>query len=216
MHNHIGTLILNNKGRGFLKKDNKQNKEEKDITIPYNFIDSSLPQDKVEVQTFPNPNKWGEIEGKVIRIIERYKTDFAGTIKEIKNNIITVIPDNSKLNCIFETADNNNFEINQKILFKIDFNKNPKVLINKTINDKGYTDIDIKRTFYGEIIKIFGIKGENNAEMHAIVEDFGFKIDHNAQTELDAKKATEEYGKITEEEIKKRLDVRDVWSFFCC
>ncbi len=213
MHNFIGTLILNNKGKGFLRRENAD-KEEKNIAIPYNFIDSSLPQDKVEVQTFPHPNKWGDIEGKVTRIIERYKENFAGTIKEIQDGKIIVIPDNNKLNCIFEVTKNksDNFQINQKVLVKIDYNNRPKVIINKKQNDLGYTEIDVNRTFYGEIIKVFGLKGENNAEMHAIVEDFGFNVNHNPETEIDAKKAVEEYGKITDEELSHRLDMREVWT----
>ena len=213
MHNYIGTLILNNKGKGFLRKE-KISKEEKDIAIPHNFIDSSLPQDKVEIQTFPHPNKWGETEGKVIRIIERYKDSFSATIKEIKGNIVIATPDNNKLNCIFEIKQNENnpIEINKKVLVKIDYNKTPKIIINKTINDRGYTDITVNRTFYGSISKIFGNKGENNAEMYAIVEDFGFDIGHKPETETDAKKAVEEYGKITQEEIAKRLDMRNVWT----
>jgi ribonuclease R len=213
MHNFIGTLILNNKGKGFLRKE-KENKDEKDIAIPYNFIDSSLPQDKVEIQTFPHPNKWGEIEGKVIKVIERYKKDFSATIKEIKGDIIIAIPDNSKLHCIFEIkkTDKIDIDINKKVLIRIDYNKNPKVIVNKTINDRGYTDIDIQRTFYGDIAKIFGDKGENNAEMHSIVADFGFDIEHKPETETDAKKAVEEYGTITPEEVAKRLDMRGIWT----
>lgn len=213
MHNFIGTLILNNKGKGFLRKE-KTNPEEKDISIPYNFIDSSLPQDKVEIQTFPHANKWGEIEGKVVKIIERYKTDFSATVKEINGNFIIAQPDNSKLNCIFEikkTAEDK-IEVNKKVLVKIDFQKKPNIIINKTINDRGYTDIEMRRTFYGDIVKIFGDKGENNAEMHSIVADFGFDIEHKPETETDAKKAVEEFGKITEEEVTKRLDMRGVWT----
>ncbi len=213
MHNFIGTLILNNKGKGFLRRENVD-KEEKNIAIPYNFIDSSLPQDKVEVQTFPHPNKWGDIEGKVTRIIERYKENFAGTIKEIQDGKIIVVPDNNKLNCIFEIAKNksDNFEINQKVLVKIDYSKKPKVIINKKQNPMGYTEIEVDRTFYGSIIKVFGLKGENNAEMHAIVEDFGFNVNHNPETDIEAQKSVEEYGKITDEEVKKRLDMRGVWT----
>lgn len=213
MHNFIGTLILNNKGKGFLRKE-KTTPEEKDIAIPYNFIDSSLPQDKVEIQTFPRANKWGEIEGKVVKIIERYKTDFSATVKEIKGDIIIAQPDNNKLNCTFEikkTAESK-IEINKKVLVKIDFTKTPKVIVNKTINDRGYTDIEVKRIFYGDIKQIFGDKGENNAEMYSIVADFGFDIQHKLETETDAKKAVEEFGKITEEEVSKRLDMRGVWT----
>ncbi len=213
MHNYIGTLILNNKGKGFLRRDDVE-KEDKNIAIPYNFIDSSLPQDKVEVKTFPHPNKWGEIEGKVTRIISRYKENFSATIKEVLDHKIIAIPDNSKLNCVFEIKNDsdNKFEVNQKVLVKIDYNKNPKVTIEKKENNLGFMEIKVDRTFYGNIIKVFGNKGENNAEMYAIVEDFGFNTVHNPQTEIDAKKAVEEYGKITDEELSHRLDMRNVWT----
>lgn len=213
MHNFIGTLILNSKGKGFLRKE-KADKTEKDIAIPFNFIDSSLPQDRVEIQTFPKPNKWGEIEGKVVKVIERYKADFSATIKEVRDNVIIAQPDNSKLGCMFELAKNDRFEVhpNQKVLVHINYAKTPKVVVNKTVNDRGYTDIDVKRTFYGEVSKIFGEKGENNAEMHSIVADSGFAIEHSPETEADAKKAVDEFGKITPEEAAKRLDMRGVWT----
>ena len=213
MHRFIGQLILNNKGKGFLRKE-KANKEDKDIAIPHNFVDSALPQDKVEIETFPRANKWGEIEGKVVKIIERYKTDFSATITEIKGNTIIAKADNTKLNCIFEVTNSNNLEIgiNKKVLVELDFTKTPKVIVDKKINDRGYTDITVSRTFFGTVKKIFGDKGENNAEMFSIVEDFGFNIGHNPQTEADAKAAVEEFGKITEEEVSKRLDMRGVWT----
>ncbi|MBC7766522.1 VacB/RNase II family 3'-5' exoribonuclease [Arenimonas sp.] len=213
MHHFIGQLILNNKGKGFLRKE-KTNKEEKDIAIPHNFIDSSLPLDKVEIETFPHANKWGEIEGKVVKIIERYKTDFSATIIELKKDIIIAQPDNNKLNCIFEILNPQNLEIglNKKILVSLDFLRTPKVIINKVMNDRGYTDILVNRTFYGNVSQVFGDKGENNAEMHSIVADFGFNVEHSQQTEIDAKNAVEEYGKFTEDEISKRLDMRGVWT----
>ncbi|MBC7981704.1 ribonuclease R [Candidatus Parcubacteria bacterium] len=213
MHRFIGQLILNSKGKGFLRKE-KANKEDKDIAIPHNFIDSSLPQDKVEIETFPHANKWGEIEGKVVKIIERYKTDFSATIKEIKGDIIVAQPDNNKLNCTFEIQNSKNFEVgvNKKILVTLDFSKNPKVIVKKVVNDRGYTDITVNRTFYGNISQIFGDKGENNAEMHSIVADFGFSVLHTPQTEEDAKAAVEEFGKITDEEASKRLDMRGIWT----
>jgi len=209
----IGQLILNNKGKGFLRKE-KANKEEKDIAIPHNFVDSALPQDTVEIETFPRANKWGEIEGKVTKIITRYKSDFSATIKEINGDVIIAKADNNKLNCIFEVQNTNNLEIgiDKKVLITLDFNKAPKVIVTKVVNDRGYTDMDIKRTFYGTVSKVFGDKGENNAEMFSIVEDFGFNIGHNPETEAEAKKAVEEFGKITEEEVAKRLDMRGVFT----
>ncbi len=62
----------------------------------------------------------------------------------------------------------------------------------------------------GEVIDILGKKGENNAEIHAILAEFGLPYKYPANVE----KAAEKIGAgITDEVIAQRLDMRDVTTF---
>lgn len=203
-----GKIALNNKGKGFLR----QIDVEKDIAILSHFIDSALPQDEVIIEIFPTPNKWGEIEGKVVEILSRYKTDFSATIIEKKNGQLLAVFDNTKINAVCVLQEQDEKLIGKKVLLTIDFNKKPQVIVEKKINERGYTDISVSRTFYGSIKEIFGDKGENNAEMHAIVSDFGFSISHTPAVEADAAETVAKHGVITEKDIQERIDMRNIWT----
>ncbi|WP_300507077.1 ribonuclease R [uncultured Duncaniella sp.] len=62
----------------------------------------------------------------------------------------------------------------------------------------------------GEVIDILGRSGENNAEIHAILAEFGLPYKYPAAVE----KAADKIGAgITEEVIAQRLDMRDVLTF---
>lgn len=62
----------------------------------------------------------------------------------------------------------------------------------------------------GEVIDILGKAGENNTEIHAILAEFGLPYKYPASVE----KAADKIGAgITEEEIARRIDMRDVLTF---
>ncbi|MBC7757894.1 MAG: ribonuclease R, partial [Phormidesmis sp. FL-bin-119] len=62
----------------------------------------------------------------------------------------------------------------------------------------------------GTITHVLGMQGENNAEMNAILADYGFPLEFPAQVEKEANEIPE---KITAEEIAKRRDFRNVLTF---
>ena len=62
----------------------------------------------------------------------------------------------------------------------------------------------------GRIIEVLGKAGENNAEMHAILAQFGLPIHFPAAVEREAQAIPDA---IPEEEIKKRRDMREVATF---
>ena len=70
-----GILALNNKDKGYvrpLQTSTTPSKKEDSIGIPPQFILDALPGDTVIVDTFPKPNKWGEIEGKITEIQKKF------------------------------------------------------------------------------------------------------------------------------------------------
>ena len=62
----------------------------------------------------------------------------------------------------------------------------------------------------GKVIDILGKTGENNAEMHAILAEYGLPYVYPAAVEKAAEKLM---PGITEEEVSRRLDMRDVLTF---
>ena len=62
----------------------------------------------------------------------------------------------------------------------------------------------------GEVVDVLGKNGENNAEMHAILAEFGLPYRYPASVEAAADKIG---AGITPEEVAKRVDMRDVTTF---
>ncbi|MEN9604514.1 MAG: hypothetical protein RJB39_199 [Candidatus Parcubacteria bacterium] len=216
-----GVIAFNIKGGGYVKIPAENKADEKSITIPVQFTGSALPYDTVLISTFPEPNKWGETEGKVVKIIERNSSAFVGVITDIKADHITARPDNQKLHCSFslsrahphkESATRDTPEVGDKILIHLDWNIEPKVTVTKTTNAEGYPRTEVSRTFYGHVEKIFGKHGEHNVEMEAIVVSAGFEIGHSPEVEADAARSVKEHGTLTPEELRTRRDVRNVWT----
>lgn len=67
-----------------------------------------------------------------------------------------------------------------------------------------------EKTPNGEVVKILGRVGENNAEIHAILAEYGLPYSYPEEIEKAANKI--EAG-ITSEEVRKRVDMRDVVTF---
>jgi ribonuclease R len=217
-----GVLALNNKGKGYVRPLQSEAgqkavfspKKEDSIVIPLQFISDALPGDTVVVDTFPKPNKWGEIEGKVTKVESRGSSKFVAIITEVAPNRIVAKPDNQKLTCAFTLMHDTAFPVQkgQKVLVEIQWSKKPYVTVQKKQTPEGYINTEITREFYGKVTEIFGMQGEHQAEMRSIVAAAGFDIEHSPEVEADAARAVEQYGTMTDEELAKRRDFRDVWT----
>lgn len=62
----------------------------------------------------------------------------------------------------------------------------------------------------GEVVEVLGLEGENDTEMHAILAEYGLPHSYPADVEAVAEKIG---AGITAEEVRKRLDMRDVLTF---
>ena len=68
----------------------------------------------------------------------------------------------------------------------------------------------INRSPVGKIIDVLGASGDNNVEMHAILAEFGLPYSYPESLEKLANKIS---GRITEREISKRKDFRNITTF---
>jgi len=163
-----------------------------DVFIASNNTYKALNNDKVRVRLFPK-RKNKKTEGEIIEIIERFKTHFVGTIK-LHEKFAFFIPDNkSNTTDIYIPLDQlNNAKPGEKVIAEMtewpDEARNP----------------------FGKITKILGKEGENNVEIHAILEEYNLPYTFEKKVIEEAKKIHEN---IEYKEIKLRKDFRDILTF---
>ena len=162
------------------------------IFIPERKIGTAMLNDKVKVFMYAH-RKGKEPEGEVVEILRRAQDTFVG---------------------ILEVSDNFAFlNVQSKVL-------NSDILIPKAKLKGGKTGqkalvriIEWKHTMkspVGEVIDVLGNKGDNDAEMHAILAEYGLPYKYPENVEAAAEKI--EAG-ITPQEISKRRDMRSVTTF---
>ena len=132
-------------------------------------------------------------EAAVTEILKRSDKTFVGTLQVQKGYAYLLTEDRTLANDIFI----------------------PKEYLKKgKTGDKAVVRIvewpDKAKNPIGKVVDILGKTGENTAEMHAILAEYGLPYTYPAQVEKAAEKLT---PGITEEEIARRIDMRDVLTF---
>ncbi|MCX6715709.1 MAG: ribonuclease R [Candidatus Taylorbacteria bacterium] len=189
-----GVISTIAKGAGFI--DDPDPKKES-IYIEPGFLNTALNGDTVEVLLKQVSSRGKtEVQGEVVRVIERAKTAYVGTVAYDKS-ICQIIPDDKKM------------------YVKIDISSRDAVGLKD--NDKVYVKLlpwtDPKKNPEGKVLKILGKKGENNVEMESIVLDKGFAIGFPKEVEDEATQIGLNQKNISAEEIAKRRDIRSTLTF---
>ncbi len=182
----IGPISVNTKGVGFFDPNPEEKNRENNIEIQSKDINRALHGDTVEIELTGEKIK-NRIQGKVVKVIQRAKDEFVGVLIEREGKTF-VAPDDQRLYVDIPVPNQDKSKIGSKVLVKI-------------------VDWD---TLTGEILKVIGVKGENNTEMESIILERGFRIEFPHSVELEADKIKAEYKNGFEEEIKKRRDMRGV------
>lgn len=159
------------------------------IFIPEKKIGTAMLNDRVKVFLYAGRKGRGP-EGEIVEVLKRSQDTFVGTLE--------VSPNFAFLNV-------NNKALNSDILIPKDKLKNGKDGQKAVVRI-----VEWKHTMkspVGEVIDILGDKGDNTAEMHAILAEFGLPYKYPEKVEEAANKI--EAG-ITPEEVAKRVDMRAV------
>jgi ribonuclease R len=165
---------------------------EEDVLVRAEDLKTALDDDLVKVRIF-SVKKDGRPLGTVTEIVKRFRMEFVGRI-EVHNNYAFVIPDFKKMHHdIFIRVEGikkakNNDKVIARIIDWKEGDKNP----------------------LGEVIKILGPAGNNDAEIHSIMAEFGLPFDFDRSLLDQSKKIS---GNIKADEIKKRKDFRKVTTF---
>lgn len=184
-----GVIMTTAKGLGFIESHLFKN----DIRIEEGFLNRALDGDLVEVEI----RKYGSTPtGEVVNILKRARTEFVGTVTQ-KNDQYFVSPDSRKIyvGITIPKEKVSGAFTGDRVLVKItewkDSENNPR----------------------GEIVRIIGKSGDNNAEMEAIVLENGFEMTYPENLVKEAEEIRRNSKPIPIEEIKKRKDFRGVTTF---
>ena len=152
----------------------------------------AMDGDRVKVQLFAR-RKGAEPEGEVVEILESKERVFVGKLQVAKGFAFLITENKTLANDIFIPKD------------KLKGGKN---------GDKAVVRImewpDDAKNPLGEVIDILGKAGSNNAEMHAILAEFGLPYKYPENVEKAANKISDT---IPQEEIDKREDFRNILTF---
>jgi ribonuclease R len=166
--------------------------DQPDVFVKAKDLGSAFDGDTVTLVVFPT--RHGEHpEGKVTGIVKRNRNRFVGKV-ELSKNFAFVVPDFRKIHTDFFVYPEN---INGA-------RSGDKVIIEVT----SWAEEDKKPE--ARIIEILGKAGENEAEIHSIMAEFGLPFTFPQDVIVESK-AIEEG--ISREEVKKRWDFREVTTF---
>jgi ribonuclease R/exosome complex exonuclease DIS3/RRP44 len=183
-----GVIDMTSRKNGYFVCDELED----DVFVPFINLNHALDGDKVKAYIY-NRRSSRKPEAEVLEVLERKKTEFVGVI-DIQKNFAFVITANAKMYT--------------------------DIFIPKNkINDAEHGDVVLVTledwpkkadSPFGSVIKVLGKPGEHNTEIHAILAEYGLPYDFPIEVEAYANKID---TSITEEEIKKRRDMRDVLTF---
>jgi ribonuclease R len=183
-----GVIDMTSRKNGYFVCDELED----DVFVPFINLNHALDGDKVKAYIY-NRRSSRKPEAEVLEILERKKTEFVGVI-DIQKNFAFVTTANAKMYTDIFIPKN---KIN-------DAEHGDVVLVNLEDWPKKADSP------FGSVIKVLGKPGEHNTEIHAILAEYGLPYDFPIEVEAYANKID---TSITEEEIKKRRDMRDVLTF---
>ncbi len=195
-----GIISVNARGVGYVPAEGF----EQDIEISFENLNTALHGDIVEVKmlgkapprgTRPGTApKGARFAGRVLRVVERAKVEFVGTLEEERGAWFLKPDDRRMYVDILIRKPSEPLQNNTKALVALthwtDPQKNPE----------------------GEIKEIIGQKGEHNVEMHAIILAHGFATAFPSEVLAEAH-ALEKQRTIPQAEIARRRDFRTVPTF---
>jgi ribonuclease R/exosome complex exonuclease DIS3/RRP44 len=155
-------------------------------------LNKALNGDTVEVYVFKR-KKGGKTEGEITRIVERKKTEFVGTIQVQDNFAFVDVTDHKMHTDIFVPKN------------KINGAKNGEIVLVQMEDWPEKADSP-----FGSVLKVLGLPGEHNTEIHAILAQYGLPYEFPAEVEAYANNLD---TKIHPEEIAKRRDMREDLTF---
>jgi len=162
------------------------------VFIPERKTNHALLNDKVKVFLYAH-RKGQQPEGEVVEVVKRARETFVGILDVSDSYAFLTLDNKVMVNDIFIPKN------------KLKGGKSGQKAVVKLLGWEPNAKNPV-----GEVIDILGDKGDNTAEMHAILAEFGLPYKYPEEVEAAAEKID---AGITPEEVAKRIDMRQVTTF---
>ncbi|PQB05456.1 ribonuclease R [Aureitalea marina] len=188
MNYYTGVLDVNSRGQGYVVVDEL----EEDILVQKKNLNKALHKDVVEVYVFKR-RRQGRQEGEITKILQRKRNEFVGVIHlSDRFAFVECFGYNMYTDIFVPKSQVNKAKDGDKVLVKIQ-------------GWEAHSESPV-----GEVIKVLGKAGEHNAEIHAILAQYGLPYEFPHEVEHYANSLD---TSIREDEIAKRRDMREVLTF---
>lgn len=185
---YVGKIDMTQQKSAYLVSDEL----EEDLYISTNNLRRAFDGDIVKVYAYQR-RKSKKAEAEVVEIIERNRTEFVGVV-QMHKDFAFVVPMQNKMYVDFFVPKN-----------KLGDAKDGEVVLVEM------TDWPEKsKNPYAFVKQVLGKPGEHQTEIHAILAEYGLPSEFPLEVENFAKQID---TSITEDEISKRRDMRDVLTF---
>ena len=185
----VGTIQRTGSGRILFAPE----EGEESVYIAERNAMHAMHGDRVRISLFAQRRGRSLPEGEVVEILERANDTFVGILKVEKNYAFLLTESRTLDNDIFIPRD------------KLKGGKSgDKAVVKITEWPEG------ARNPIGHVVDILGRAGNNDTEMHAILAEFGLPYKYPIAVEQAANHISEV---IPEDEIARRIDMRDVLTF---
>lgn len=182
-----GNLSMNASGSAYLTSTDLP----KDIYVHSSKTNKALHLDTVKIEVIEGKGR--PLEGRVVEIVKRFKTEFVGTL-QVTERFAFLVPDSPKMTIDIFIP-----------LSKLMGGKDGQKVVGRLTNWK-----DDAKSPNGEIIEVLGEAGDNDVEIHSILHEYGLPYSFDEDVIAESEAISTE---ITEAEISKRKDMRNVLTF---
>jgi len=184
-----GTIDFNQSGNAYVTVQGVDG----DIFIHSKNVKDALQGDKVLIVTYTYKGK--KMEGSVLEVLERTRTEFVGTLQMVPHKDFGFVV------CDKKTINTDIFIPKGKFGGAQD---GDKVIVKMTEWRPG------DKNPQGEIIQVLGAPGEHETEIHSILAEYGLPYTFPEEVERDADKIDRS---INDEEVARRWDMRGITTF---
>ncbi|MGE4513898.1 MAG: ribonuclease R [Chryseobacterium sp.] len=184
-----GIIDFNQSGNAYVNVEGLDD----DIFIHSKNVKDALQGDKVLIVTYTYKGK--KLEGSVLEVLERTRTEFVGTLQVVAHKDFGFVV------CDKKTINTDIFIPKGKFGGAED---GDKVVVKMTEWRPGDKNPE------GEIIQVLGAPGEHETEIHSILAEYGLPYKFPEEVEKDADKIDRS---INDEEVSKRWDMRGITTF---
>lgn len=179
-----GNIDIISSGAGYVRLDSDAG----DVYVSERHIGMAMHGDRVLIKT--EGGRGGKVEGRVVEVLKRRRTEFVGTLHKREGRMIVVADDQRvQRPFLIPPTEVNGAHEGEKVIIELGEWK------------------DARDMPQGKVLRVLGKAGEHQVEMHAILAEFGLPLEFPESV----LKASEEIRSgVNPAEIAKRRDVRKI------